>query len=199
MTTTPALVKVTVASVLLFAAAWWFAQMRTLHANEARLSAISSGIAGRDVTVDCPGPLSRISGWDTMEGTADIDGGVAHLRPRACAEADALWKGRRREALACAVRGNDCPQSVRLALAVDVVTHEAWHLSGIYDEGSTECHSVQTMARTAERLGASPAEAGALARIQWQNGYQELPARYRPAECRDGGAYDLRPTDPSWP
>jgi hypothetical protein len=199
MTRTPALVKVTAASVLLFAAAWWFAQMRTLHANEARLSAISSRIAEHAVKVDCPGPLSRLSGWDTMEGTADIEGGVSHLRPLACAEADALARGKRTAALACAVRGNDCADSVRLALAVDVVTHEAVHLSTIYDEGLTECRSIQTMASTAEQLGATPAEARALARIPWQNGYQELPARYRAEGCEDGGRLDLRPRDPNWP
>lgn len=199
MTRTPALVKVVLASVLVLVAAWWTMQMRTLHANEARLSAISSEIAGRQVKADCPGPLSRLSKWDTVEGTADMEGGVAHLRPRACAQADALARGKRTEALGCAERGNDCPESLDLAVAMDVVSHEAWHLSWIYDEAETECRAMQTLGRTAERLGATEAQGRALARIYWQNRYPLMPEAYRTGECRDGGKLDMRPNDANWP
>jgi hypothetical protein len=197
--TTPVLVKAVAASVLLLVAAWWLMQMRTLHANEARLSAISSQIAGRQVKVDCPGPLSRMSDWDTMEGTADIERGVSHLRPHACAEADALARGKRAEALGCAERGNDCPESLRLAVAMDVVAHEAWHLSYIYDEAETECRAVQTLGRTAQQLGATEVQGRALARIYWQNHFPLMPRRYRSDQCYDGGRLDMRRDDASWP
>jgi hypothetical protein len=199
MTGTPALVKVVLASVLLLVAAWWTMQMRTLHANEDRLSAISSEIAGRRVKADCPGPLSRISKWDTVEGTADVEGGVAHLRPSACAEADALARGKRTEALACAERGSDCPESLALAVAMDVVSHEAWHLSWIYDEAETECRAVQTLGRTAQRLGATEAQGRALARLYWREHFPLMPRSYRANECRDGGSLDLRKHDSNWP
>jgi hypothetical protein len=195
----PAVLKALVAAAVLLAASWWIVEMRALHANEARLAEISSEIAGRQVKVDCPGPLSRLSSWDTMEGTADMEGGVAHLRPMACAEASALARGKREEALGCAQRGNDCPESLQLAVAVDVVAHEAWHLSWIYDEAETECRAVQTIGRTAERLGATPEQGRALARIYWQDHFPLMPRPYRSDECRDGGKLDMRPRDASWP
>lgn len=192
-------IKALLASAALLAVSWWIVEMRTLHANEARLAVISSEIAGRQVKVDCPGPLSRMSHWDTVEGTANMEKGVANLRPLACAEADALARGKREEALGCAERGNDCPESLRLALAVDVVAHEAWHLSWIYDEGETECRAVQTLGRTAERLGATEAQGRALARIYWQDHFPLMPRPYRSDECHDGGRLDMRPKDPRWP
>ena len=199
MTLSWPVVRALLVSALLLALAWWIADRRALHANEERLGAISSEIAGRLVKVDCPGPLSRLSKWDTMEGTADMEGGVSHLRPMACQEADALARGKREAALGCAERGNDCPESLRLAVAMDVVSHEAWHLSWIYDEAETECRAVQTLGRTAERLGASEAQGRALARIYWQDHFPLMPRGYRSDECHDGGRLDLRPNDPSWP
>jgi hypothetical protein len=67
------------------------------------------------------------------------------------------------------------------------------------DEAVTECRSLQTMARTAERLGATPAQAHALAAYARDANYERMPDRYQSAECRDGGALDLRPDDPVWP
>jgi len=51
-------------------------------------------------------------------------------------------------------------------MAVDVITHESWHLRGTQDEGRTECNALQTMGATAQMLGATPGQAAALARRQ---------------------------------
>ena len=59
-----------------------------------------------------------------------------------------------------------------MALAVDVLAHESWHLAGVLEEALTECRAVQTVAWTARRLDVTPAQ---------------------------GRALDLRPDDPNWP
>ena len=84
-------------------------------------------------------------------------------------------------------------------MAVDVITHEAFHLRGIQDEARTECSSLQTMAATAQALGATPAQGAALARGQLAEAYPLMPDQYRSAECADGGELDLRPDDPTLP
>jgi hypothetical protein len=68
-------------------------------------------------------------------------------------------------------------------MAVDVITHESFHLAGILDEADTECHSLHTMAWTAERLGATPAQARALTERQAKTNYLLLPDRYRSPPC----------------
>ena len=70
-----------------------------------------------------------------------------------------------------------------MALAVDVLAHESWHLAGVMDEALTECHAVETLAWTAERLGATPEESRALARVYLATGHPRLPDRYRSGRC----------------
>jgi hypothetical protein len=70
-----------------------------------------------------------------------------------------------------------------LATAVDVVTHESFHLQGIMDEARTECSALQTMGRTAQRLGATPAQGAALARGQFTESFPLMPDSYRLPGC----------------
>ena len=84
-------------------------------------------------------------------------------------------------------------------MAVDVVTHEAFHLRGIIDEAETECRSLQTMAWTAQQLGATPEQGQAMAKAQFEGGYLDMPGRYRSDACAEGGALDMRPDDPRFP
>ena len=119
----------------------------------------------------------------------DADGRPADdtkLMAGSCDELDALAEGRRGKELACTARaGILCGRHGRaLATAVDVVTHESFHLQGILDEARTECNALQTMARTAERLGATPAQGVALARGQFAESYPLLPDGYRSARVR---------------
>jgi hypothetical protein len=203
---TPLWVKLCATGALLAVAGWWLATWRDVHRNEARLGAIASQIAGRPVAVHCPGPLGRVFGWDIVEGSVRFDAdGTPHdetkLRATACAELDALAEGRRGDELACTARaGIACGRHGReTVMAVDVLAHESWHLRGVIDEGETECRSLQTLAWTAQQLGASAAEGAAMARAQFEGGFRDLPARYRDARCADGGALDLRPDDPRFP
>ena len=84
-------------------------------------------------------------------------------------------------------------------MAVDVLAHESWHLRGVIDEAETECRSLQTMAWTAQQLGATAEQGHAMALAQYTGVYQEMPEAYRSGACVDGGALDLRPDDKRFP
>jgi hypothetical protein len=204
--TMPLQIKVALAAAVLGLAAWWLTGWSDLRANEARLGAIASELAGRDVRVQCPGPIGRMFGWDIVEGSVRFDAdGTPHdetkIRKQSCAELDALAEGRRAKELSCIGRtGIACGRNGReLVMAVDVLAHEAWHLRGVIDEGETECRSLQTMAWTAQQLGATAEQGHAMARAQYDGAFREMPAHYQHAGCTDGGPLDLRPNDPAFP
>ena len=205
--TTPLLIKLAAAAALVFVIGWWALDHVNRSGNERRLSAIASEIAGRPVKVHCPGPVGRVFAKDSVvEGFVRFDADDrpaddTKLMAGSCDELDALAEGRRGKELECTARaGILCGRHGReLARAVDVVTHESFHLQGILDEARTECNALQTMARTAERLGATPAQGVALASGQFAESYPLMPDGYRTAECADGKAFDVRPDDPRWP
>jgi hypothetical protein len=204
-TATPIWVKAMVVLVCVGGPGWWLVDRHDRRTNEDRLAAIASAIAVRPVKVHCPGPIGREIGYDTVEGSVrfDADGNPADdtkLRKTSCAELDALAEGRRATQLACVERSTSCgDDSQRLAMAVDVITHEAYHLRGVMDEGVTECRSLQTMAWSAQRLGATREQAQGLARLQVETGYPLMPGQYHAAGCADGDPLDMRPGDPTWP
>jgi hypothetical protein len=182
----------------------WLAALHNRVTNEHRLEPIASQIAGRSVEVHCPGFLRSI-GPDTVGGTVQFDadgnpGDDTRLRKGPCAELDALAEGRRSGQLACVARSTSCGDDAQaVAHAVDTLTHESFHLRGIMDEGLTECRSLQTMAWTAQRLGATPEQAQGLARLEFETGYPGMPDQYHAPGCADGEALDMRPDDPVWP
>lgn len=204
--TTPLWLKLSLVAALLGSFAWWALDRADRLGNERRLTVIASQIAGRDVDARCPGPLGRLLGQSTLEGSVRFSAegrpaGDTKLSTTTCAELDALAGGRRATELACTERaGILCGRrGAELAMAVDVLTHESFHLRGIQDEARTECTALQTMATTAQRLGATPAQGAALARGQLAEGYPRMPDRYRSPLCSEGGELDQRPDDPRFP
>jgi hypothetical protein len=204
--TTPLWVKLSIAVVVGSALVWWVADRRDRLGNEQRLSAIASQIAGRDVRVSCPGPVGRLFGWDIVEGSVRFGAdGKPHdetkIRKQSCAELDALAEGRRRDELECTARaGIPCgPHGRETVMAVDVLAHESWHLRGVVDEAVTECRALQTMAWTAQQLGATAEQGHALAKAQYEGAYRDMPEAYRDGRCSDGGELDLRPEDDRFP
>ena len=205
---TPLWVKAILAIVLIGGPGWWLADRHDRVVNENRLAGIASEIAGREVTVTCPGVLMRwftVDATETVSGSVDFDGNgtpsdKTRLRERACAELDALAEGRRERAVTCAVRSSSCgTETLEAAWGLDTIVHEAWHLYGIGSEAETECRAMQTMAWAGQQLGLGEPEAQGLARHMWEAGYEMKPDQYRSTECRDGGPWDLRPQDPRWP
>ena len=101
-------------------------------------------------------------------------------------------------------------------LGLQTLAHEAIHLSGIVggtlrsglqvgyvdDEARADCWGMQWLAYVAQQLGAAPDDAQAIARFYALNMYpqwQRSAPEYWSAECRDGGALDLRPESSLWP
>ncbi|MET0770964.1 MAG: hypothetical protein ABW081_13705 [Solirubrobacteraceae bacterium] len=203
---TPVWVKVLLIAVVAGSAVWWLADRHDRTGNQDRLGAIASQIAGREVRVRCPGPFWRVVGYDMVEGKVQVgaDGRPAdetRLSETSCAELDALAEGRRAKELACIGRtAIACgPRGREVAIAVDVLAHESFHLRGILDEAETECRSLQAMARTAQRLGATAEQGRAMATAQYTGTYEQMPEAYRTGDCVDGGALDQRPDDPRFP
>jgi hypothetical protein len=201
----PTSVKATLAAVALAIPLWWLADRHDRVTNQDRMAAIASDIAGRPVNVRCPGLLWRTIGYDMWAGSVRVDAeghpaNDTRLSKQTCAEIDAIAEGRRKTQLACAARSSSCGDDVlAVAWAVDTLTHESIHLRGIVDEGETECISVQLMAGTAQRLGATPDQAQNLAALMFAAGFPEMPDQYREPDCADGRPRDLRPADPVWP
>lgn len=83
--------------------------------------------------------------------------------------------------------------------ALHVVVHEAMHVAGEYNEARTECWAVQHDAQAAEFLGASPADAQALAQAYYLTVYPRMPDAYRSADCVADGSLDLSPGDGRFP
>ena len=57
-------------------------------------------------------------------------------------------------------------------------------LHGIRDEAATECASLSRMVTTAQQLGATPDQAGALARAQFIETYPLMGEVYRSPDCK---------------
>jgi hypothetical protein len=170
--------------------------------TEPRFGRVASWLAGKQVEVRC---WSRAD-WlrllreekaytkhrideDTL-GFAAIEGTRVNLAPDVC---DALvdlayHHARPKSALA----------QFPLAAAVVTLAHEPQHSKGVGVEAQAECYAIQLAAATAEHLGVDGRDAHALGALYWQHYDEELPA-YSSPECRDGGAYDLRPATSAWP
>ena len=182
---TPLWVKLGLAALAVSFVSWWALQRADRVGNEHRLGVIASQIVGHEVEVQCPGPVWRLIGWDSAEGKVWFENGKpaseTKLSERACAELDALAEGQRGDDLACIERTRIlCGRNgVEVAMAVDTLTHESFHMSGIADEAETECHSLHKLAWTAQQLGATAAQGAAMAVAQYDGTYQHMGDAYR--------------------
>jgi len=171
-------------------------------ALDLRLSRVASQLAGKAVEVRCwshpewqhllrgdsASSLHRVNA-QTL-GFADIFGTRENLSPEVCGSLATLANDRvvPRAPLA----------ELRLAQAVVTLAHEPQHSKGIVAEARAECYAIQLARETAVDLGATPQDGASLEALYWSHYGEELPD-YRSPECRNGGAYDLRPADPKFP
>lgn len=141
--------------------------------------------------------------WSYVDGTT-TDGrdffpsDVVELSPQACAALAAYHaavpaaRGRR-----CATRYlralvlGACPRYAERLVAIETITHESQHLKGIFSEATAECYGMQYHATVSQRLGASAAQARAMAIDYFAFIYPTLDPEYRSNECRQGGVLDL--------
>jgi hypothetical protein len=200
MTATRILVLVAAAAALGF----YVGPYRDRQHDEERLARIASVIADRDVTVSCPGTLAALTEVSAHDGSVAFrpDGtptDEAKLSNRTCTNLRALLNGGG-PGLDCLVSGAVCPRAVEhIAIAVNVLSHEAWHLAGERNESAAQCYALQTNEDTAIRLGATPAEARAIATFVVRHVQPVLPPEYKTHACRDGGPLDLHPARTGWP
>ena len=80
-----------------------------------------------------------------------------------------------------------------------VLTHESMHLSGIIQESIAECDAMQHDTKTAQELGASPAQARLVAEAYAEQVYPDMPTDYRDSNCAKDGSMDKTPHDGIWP
>jgi hypothetical protein len=154
-----------------------------------RFSEEASRVAGKPVTIRCDEAGDYVGAVQHADGVAVIGGNLAYLTPERCLDLYRL-----------AFEGQVRPN--RTARAVAVLAHEAWHLRGVSDEGTTECYALQSGVDLGRRLGLSADRAERLMERQ----LTENAARGRgsleylvPPDCRDGGRLDLNPSSSRFP
>jgi hypothetical protein len=188
----------------LAALGFYFGPHRNLEQDEARLAKIASVIAGRDVGIACPGTLATLTEVSAQDGSVVFSpegkpADEARLSSDTCDTLRGFLHGEV-PSLDCLGRHGECAQDAReAAIAVNVLSHESWHLAGVRDEAATQCYALQTNADTALRLGASPEDARAIATFILREVQPALPADYRSRDCFADGPLDLEPARPGWP
>jgi hypothetical protein len=176
----------------------WFVESRTgwnSVSGEDRLAAVerfsdeASRIAGKPVTIRCDESRDYVGFVQHADGVALIGGDRAYLTPEICHD---LYR--------VAFEGET--DSSRTGRAITVLAHEAWHLRGERDEGTTECYALQSGVELGVRLGLSDERARQLMRQQLTENALRTGAsvEYRiPPECSEGGRLDLDPMDSVFP
>jgi hypothetical protein len=92
--------------------------------------------------------------------------------------------------------------SSQTARALAVLAHEAWHLRGVRDEGTTECYALQSAVEVGRRLGLSEATARQMMRQQLAENALRRRGRADyavPPDCHNGGRLDLHPNVAEFP
>ena len=185
---------------LLLFSAWQYSRR---EANEDRLALTASAVALRDVDVSCPGFWTRLVEITPNAGWVDFD---EHGRPHddtslsasTCSSLERVWRGKQRS-FRCLLVGGCDKETLAAVGGIVTLAHESWHLRGIVDEARTQCYAVQTTEAVARSLGVAAADARAIA-VRVATDDVRLPeGEYHSAQCRPGGAYDLRPDTPAWP
>jgi hypothetical protein len=154
-----------------------------------RFSAEAARIAGHSVTIRCDEAGDFVGAVQHADGVASIGGRLAYLTPERCHDLYRL-----------AVKGEVTFSQTARALAV--LAHEAWHLRGVRDEGTTECYALQSGVQIGRRLGLSEATAQQMMRQQLAENalHGGSSSEYLlPRECRDGGRLDLNPRSSRFP
>jgi hypothetical protein len=154
-----------------------------------RFSDEASRIAAKPVTIRCDSAGDYVGAVQHADGVAAVGGSLAYLTPERCLDLYRL-------AFEYQVTWS------QTARAIAVLAHEAWHLRGISDEGTTECYALQSGVTLGQRLGLSEGTARRMMRQQLTENATRSGAgvEYRvPSECRDGGRLDLDPRSHAFP
>ena len=155
----------------------------------ARFSDEASRIAGKAVTIACDEAGEHVGIVQHADGAAIVGGDVAYLTPARCLD---LYR----------LAFEDEARGSQTGRAIAVLAHEAWHLRGIRDEGTTECYALQSGVTLGRRLGLSENTARQMMRRELAENARRGPDSFEyrvPPECRDGGQLDLDAEDTRFP
>ncbi|MBM2823609.1 MAG: hypothetical protein HW413_2355 [Thermoleophilia bacterium] len=155
----------------------------------ARFSDEASRIAEKPVTIRCDESRDYVGLVQHADGVAAVGGDRAYLTPERCHD---LYR----------VAFESEVTSSQTARALAVLAHEAWHLRGVGDEGTTECYALQSGVALGQRLGLSEGTARQMMRQQLAENALRSRGAFEylvPPECRDGGRLDLDPSDKRFP
>jgi hypothetical protein len=184
-----------VALIGALALVFWFVEGRTgwngldrdtRAQAEERFSAEAARVAGKPVTIRCDESGEFVGAVQHADGVAAVGGELAYLTPERCFDLYRL-------AFEDEVRFNQTGR------ALAVLSHEAWHLRGVGDEGTTECYAFQSGVELAQRLGASEETARRMMRRQYVESANRSGDYRIPPECREGGRLDLTPEGGPFP
>jgi len=156
---------------------------------EARFSDEASRIAAKPVTIHCDESGDYVGVVQHADGVAAVGGDLAYLTPERCLDLYRL-----------AFEGEVTGSQTARALAV--LAHEAWHLRGVRDEGTTECYALQAGVEVGQRLGLSEDTARQMMRQQLTENALRGAASLEylvPPDCRNGGRLDLNPGTTRFP
>jgi hypothetical protein len=161
--------------------------------KEGRLAAVASEIAGREVEVHCPGLAQKLLDVSSNAGSVYFDArgrpaDFTKLNDETCSTLSGFAEG-----------DTNADDTLRVARALHVLSHESFHLAGVRGEAEADCFGVQRVAFVAGELGAEPAEAARLAATARADRAVTAPSEYRSPDCYDGGRLDLDPASSVWP
>jgi hypothetical protein len=168
---------------------WDSLSVETRTEAQDRFSQEASLIAEKPVRIRCDESGAYVGAVQHTDGVATVGGDLAYLTPERCLDLYRL-------AFEDEVRGSQTGRSIV------VLAHEAWHLRGVGDEGTTECYALQSGVALGEHLGLSSDASGQLMRQQLAENASRNGAasEYRvPPGCRDGEALDLDPDSHRFP
>ena len=154
-----------------------------------RFSDEASRVADKPVSIRCDESRDYVGFVQHADGVATVGGERAYLTPERCYDLYRL-----------AFDGE--VTSSQTARAISVLAHEAWHLRGVRDEGTTECYALQSGVELGQRLGLSEDTARQMMRQQLVENQTRGAASIEyvvPPDCREGGALDLSPGSGSFP
>jgi hypothetical protein len=168
---------------------WDSLSVETRAEAQDRFSAEASRIAGKPVRIRCDESGAFVGTVQHADGVATVGGELAYLTPERCQDLYRL-----------AFDGE--VRSSQTARAIAVLAHEAWHLRGISDEGTTECYALQSGVGLGERLGLSEDTARRMMQQQLVENAGRTGAGTEyvvSPDCRNGGTLDLDPESDRFP
>jgi hypothetical protein len=164
----------------------------SFRSDQDAFSVIASEIAGRDVRVEC----QRFTGA-LLDPTAEA-GYVQFNADGSPTDTGRLERDACRD-LRAYMHGDRSNPSLQHVIAVQVLAHESYHLSGIRDESKTECAAIQRIDDVAVQLGATSEQGRVIAERYYAEVYPRMPTAYRNSECKQKGELDVSPDDDEWP